>query len=382
MKILKHSLVRGAAAVLGVALTLTLCTGVAHAATSPTIPVPPIPPIPGLPGAVQAADPSGPESPSGATCHAYYFPVKMSPGDSRKYKVWGQLCTQRALDATQPVQVLIHGGSYNHTYWDWPYQPDKYSYVSAATKKGFATLNVDRLGNGYSDHPPSVALNFRVAGYVVHQLVQYLRKGALGPSFQTVVLNGHSMGGLTAQHEASEYRDVNAVITTGVGHRFLGFQPLATAVYPSELDSKFGLAKFGLLPGYLTTIPGKRTQIFVGSGKYDPAISKYEEANKDVVSTTELTAITADSYDPSITRGITAPVLFALGQHDLLWCPTALTEDCYTYPGMKNEHSFYNPATRFTSYVVPGAAHSVNMNTTNTLFYDKTFDWLHSLGIQ
>jgi hypothetical protein len=33
------------------------------------------------------------------------------------------------------------------------------------TQRGFITLNLDRLGYGFSDHPPSVTLNFDVTAF-------------------------------------------------------------------------------------------------------------------------------------------------------------------------------------------------------------------------
>ncbi len=318
------------------------------------------------------------DSPSGADCTDLSFPVRQFESDSNVQRVFGQFCSSGDVDDNTPVQVLVHGGTYNHAYWDWPYEPEKYSYVAAATAMGYATLNIDRLGFGRSDHPLPVALDFRVAAYVTHQIVQHLRTGALGPRFKKVILNGHSMGAMTAQREASAYQDIDAVIVTGVGHNLApkGAAHIAPTTYPADLDPKF---TGKLPPGYLTTLPGNRARTFVQPGDYDPGIEPVEEELKDTVSPTEVTGIVADSRDPSITRGIEAPVLYALGQHDLLWCPT--TADCTTDPQFAAERSFYGPAARFSSYVVPDSAHSVNVTTSAPLFYQETFRWLEEIGL-
>lgn len=362
----------------GAFLTGALAAAPAAAAATPSIALPDPVAVAGTTGVVQAVE--GGQSPSGAQCRDYYFPVKESESWSTTFKVYAQLCTRTPLTDHTPVQILLPGGSYNHTYWDWPYRPDTYSYVKAATSAGFATLNVDRLGYGNSDHPNPLTLDFQVAGYVTHQLVGYLRDGALGVRFRQVVLNGHSMGGITAQREASAYHDVDAVIVSGIGHDFApkGILQVADKFYPAELDPKFGLAK-GWLPGYLTTLPGNRVATFVAPAAYDPGIAAVEEANKDTLSTTELTAITLDSYNPTITEGITVPVLYALGQHDLIWCPT--TEDCNTDPQAHAEHTFYTPAAQFEEFVVPGSAHSINVTKAAPVFYAKTLSWLHGHGI-
>ncbi len=321
---------------------------------------------------------AGADSPSGADCRGLYFPVHQSEGDPKVQRVYGEFCSRGDVTSKTPVQILIHGGTYNHAYWDWPNQPDTNSYVNAATQAGFATLNIDRLGYGRSDHPDPLTLDFRVAGHVTHQLVQYLRSGALGPKFDTVVLNGHSMGGLTAQHEASTYKDVDAVIVTGVGHNFApqGLAHVADKFYPAALDPKFA----GKLPvGYLTTVPGNRAKTFVEPGAYDPAIAPIEERLKDTVSPTELTGITADSYNPEITRGIEAPVLYALGQYDLIWCPT--TKDCNSDPQARDEANYYGPKAKYTQYIVQTSGHSINVTKAAPDFYGKTLRWLAEHGI-
>jgi hypothetical protein len=96
--------------------------------------------------------------------------------------VWAQLCSRGPLTG-KPVQVLVPGGDYTHVYWDWPNQPGTYSYVGWATQAGYATLNLDKLGYGLSDHPDPSALDFQTGAYVVHQVVQYLRNGSLGAAF-------------------------------------------------------------------------------------------------------------------------------------------------------------------------------------------------------
>ena len=279
------------------------------------------------------------------------------------------------------MQILIHGGSYNHAYWSRQYQPGKYSYVAAATKQGYATLNIDRLGYGRSDHPLQVTLDFPVAGFVTHQLVRYVptlgsggatvRQGDPQRTFDRV--------GVDHQARGVGVRDVDGVIVTGVGHNFApkGIAQVADKFYPADLDPKF---QGKIPPGYLTTLPGNRARTLVQrTGDYDPGIDPIEEELKDTLSPTELTAITADSFKPSITRGIEAPVLYALGQHDLIWCPT--TEDCNTDPQFAAEGSFYGPKAQYSSYVVPESAHSVNVGGSAPQFYRETFSWLADKGL-
>ncbi|WP_375398049.1 alpha/beta hydrolase [uncultured Sphingomonas sp.] len=310
-------------------------------------------------------------------CRTYIFKVKQFATDIVKQSVWGQFCFRGQVTSDTPVQILIHGGAYNHTYWDSPFQPDRYSYVQAATKRGYATLNIDRLGYGQSDRPVAATLDFNVAGYVTHQLVQMLRDGSVGIRFTRVILNGHSMGALTAENEAANYRDVDGVIVTGIGHNLSPPPEQLTTFVPAATDPKF----VGQLSAasYLTSRPNVRISVFVEGGSYDPAIVPYEEGIlKDTLSPTEFTALPMDTSDQTqLTQKITAPVLFAQGRYDKIWCTR--TFDCTTDPQALKESSYWN--TSFTRIVIPNAGHSINSNLSAPTFYDATFTWLEQHGL-
>lgn len=313
-------------------------------------------------------------------CQTYIFKLKQFDTDIVRQSVWGQLCFRGQLTSDTPVQILIHGGAYNHTYWDSPFQPERYSYVQAATKRGYATLNIDRLGYGQSDHPVATTLNFNVAGYITHQLVQTLRSGVLmGTHFTRVILNGHSMGALTAENEAANYHDVDGLIVTGIGHNLNPPPDQLTTFTPAATDPKF-IGQLALAT-YLTSRPNVRISVFVAGGSYDPAIVPVEEGVlKDTLSPTEFTALPMDTSDQTrLTQNITAPVLFAQGRYDKIWCTG--TFDCTTDPQALKEPSYWNPAISFTRVVIPNAGHSINSNLSAPTFYDATFTWLEQHGL-
>lgn len=338
--------------------------------------------VQGLPGVPINAAGADTASASGAQCRDYFFPVTLSAGGGPVYKVWGQLCTKDPSKlGNQPVQVLIHGGAYDHTYFDWPHQPNRYNYVRYMTDRGFTVLNFDRLGYGYSDHPPAATLNFDVAALNVHQIIQYLRNGSLGRKFPTIVTNGFSMGGLAAQVEAARYHDVNAVTTHAVGHHFgehRSLLRLATVAYPALLDPKFRGQAWALDPNYLTTVPGRRVILYGPPGTYDPAQLSYEEKHKDVVSTTELVDIALKSYT-DLTKRIDVPILWTLGEYDKLWCGS--TDNCYTDPETANEESHYKPGV-FSKYIVPDTGHSVLLGDGGVRYNAKVVSWLKAHGIR
>jgi hypothetical protein len=87
------------------------------------------------------------------TCKQLMYKVTLTPQARTHYRVVGWLCGQAPLGG-RTIQVLIHGDSLNHTYWDFPLRPQQYSYVRALTTAGYATLNLDMPGAGVSDLPP------------------------------------------------------------------------------------------------------------------------------------------------------------------------------------------------------------------------------------
>lgn len=221
---------------------------------------------------------------------------------------------------------------------------------------------------------------------MTRQLVQYLRRGALGVRFETVVLNGHSMGGIAAEHAATESAGVDAVIISGIapdrpeadsnadpdedegegeeeGEGEDPFYPF----YPAEQDPKF--AGEGWPAGYLTTRPETRPAIFLHEGTYDPAIAALEESLKDTLTVAELSAVRSGPASAAPAPDVEAPVLHVLGRYDAIACGAA-GGDCAAAPAAQD-----------AAYIVPDSGHSINVSTGAPLFYERTFTWLAERGI-
>src|SRR5690242_16002630 len=93
-----------------------------------------------------AADASGDHGPP-LRCERVTFDVSLAPNQSADQHLVATLCSRGPVHK-KTIQVLIHGGTYDHNYWDFPVQPETYSYVRELTDAGYATLNIDRLGVG------------------------------------------------------------------------------------------------------------------------------------------------------------------------------------------------------------------------------------------
>jgi len=316
--------------------------------------------------------PSGARAANGALrCEETSFAVNLSPSDATVYHVFGRLCARGGL-AHKTLQITLHGATYGHLYWDFPFQPEIYSYVRWATAAGYAVLNLDRIGIGRSDHPPADSVTIESNAFVVHQVVQALRGGALVlPSFgrvraDRVALVGHSLGSVISIQEAGTYHDVDGVVLTGVSHNVtpaLGDVSFA----PANLDPHF--AGRNIPDGYFTTLPGTRT-IFYHAPVYDSRVLATDEANKETVTLAELnTALPA----LSLSTAIHVPVLVMVGDFDAAFCDAPT---CTASGSLDDEPSFYPAEACAQAAAVPGTGHDLNLHYTAPLSYATILLWM------
>lgn len=271
-------------------------------------------------------------------CRQTTLDVALAPLLPRDQTVAGELCLPAEGSTPSGVQVLVHGITYTGTYWDFPdpnAATDRYSYVTEATGAGFATLAIDRIGNGASSHPLGalvtlVTLDSNV--YVLHQVISALRAGTLsgpgGPvSFAKVILVGHSYGSWVLWFEATRYRDADAIILTGISHQIPLDAPIlvvSSLLQPAFLDPV--TAQGGYDPTYLTTVPGTRYEAFYQPADVDPAVVAFDEANKGVVNSFEIANFPVILTAP---LDIRVPVLLVNGVGDRLFCnPGSGGTDC------------------------------------------------------
>ncbi|HEY0784089.1 MAG TPA: alpha/beta hydrolase, partial [Thermoanaerobaculia bacterium] len=298
------------------------------------------------------------------------FSVQLAPSDPQVYQVFGVLCARGSLEH-KTVQVALHGATYGHLYWDFPFQPPFYSYTRFATDAGYAVLAIDRIGIGRSDHPPSAAVDIAANAFVVHQIVQTLRGGDLVvPSFgrvraRRVALVGHSLGSAISIQEAATYGDVDGVVLTGVSHNVtpaLG----DVSFYPANLDPRF--AGEGLDDGYITTTPGTRTIFY--AGLFDPRILPVDEANKETVTLAELgTAVASLGFS----SGVHAPVLSLVGDLDAAFCNPP---SCTASGSLASEASFYPADACAEVHAIPETGHDLNLHLSAPLTFLAIQEWM------
>jgi pimeloyl-ACP methyl ester carboxylesterase len=323
----------------------------------------------GMSGMVHAA--SGAE----LSCRRADSLVALAEGQPANYLVAGELCaTPEELKNGATVQLLVHGATYNHEYWNLgSIRGSTYSYARAVAARGIATFALDEIGVGGSSHPPSTLVTVDAAAFVAHQIVSALRNGSLtGTHFGKVIAVGHALGSVVIWSEAIEYADVDGVIVTGAAHsRALHFDAEVRASFHSATtDARFETT--GLDSGYLTTVPGTRAHLFFA------AFTSEEEAHKDVVPATELeTALPL--VTGRATRAIRVPVLTILGSNDPTTCGLSTLGhyfDCTTGAAVaRQEAPYYSRQARLHACVIPGAGHDLNSTPNYALQVADVVAW-------
>jgi alpha-beta hydrolase superfamily lysophospholipase len=332
--------------------------------------------------------PPGPAARGGPRCQRETIPVAPAApagtGNQARYHLAGWLCADGSPRG-RTVQVLIPGLTYGASYWNFPLDPGRYSYVRAATAAGFATMALDRLGTGASSHPPAADVTATAEAVALHDVVQRLRAGRVGSgpfraAFRTVVLTGHSFGSDVALREAGTYADVAGVISTGwltagnpAGHLRVRDSYDASAAD----DPKF--AEAGLPTGYVTTRPGTRGADFYQTSYASPAVIAEDEKLKQTVTSGELASVVV-AVPPAVTRRIHVPVLLADGQDDALDCDPGLPGvSCASAAALiTREQANYAPQACLRAFVLPRAGHSINLHPDAPQWFAAATRWIRT----
>lgn len=320
-------------------------------------------------------------APKTATCQSLFVPVALGLGLPTNYRIYGQLCNPSG-GPSHTVQLLVPGGTYSHVYWDFPYQPERYSYVRALNAAGYSTFAIDRIGIGQSSHPPIGLLTvvMQTNAYIVHEIVQALRNGTIGNQpFARVLLVAHSLGSVAAWIEAGTYQDVDGVIITGLLHHLntVSLAGVVATLYPVTLDPRFigNLLNVNYL-GYLTTVPGTRGNDFYYVPGADPGVIATDEATKETATPGEFASFLPPIID-GVSKRIMVPVLVVVGQQDSLFCGLAATDCSSATSVWQAEAPFYTAQAQLQVVVIPTAGHDLNLHKTAPLWFDAARAWAY-----
>lgn len=321
-------------------------------------------------------------------------------------QIYSELCmskeTLAAAQAGRPIAVLVlvHGITYGTWYWDSPYQPDKYSVVNGLIKHGYATLNIDRLGEGRSSHPISAAVTADTNANTVHALIDKLHKGDIGGiKFGHVGLVGHSYGTVTTYLETAKYNDADVVIGTGYGNRFKFDQGamLFGGLIPASAQPLYKGQPWALDPGYLSFRSGARANSpFFNKADTDPAIFTMDEQLQNPVTAEELATFFVREYDGTH-KNIHTPTFLINGEQDSFFCgpnniacvtaatpadgPKTLEEDAKAMTQYENPG--FSPQACLRTAVIPAGGHDINFElNANQVWQQIAYFADQSMGAQ
>lgn len=312
---------------------------------------------------------------SALDCSDYSLPVTLAPSATETFQVIGTLCSQGPT-AGKTVQLLLHGSTYARYYWDFPFQPEHYSYVRSATKRGYVTFNLDRIGNGASGHPNGNLVDIDANAYVVHQVVQALRGGQVASqSFQKIIVVGHSMGSMTTLNYAGSFPgEADGIILTGFLHD-VNFDFVNTvllpALYPATFDPKFA----GQYPNYdyLTTIPGTRGGPFYYLPNVNPEVLALDESLKQTTTIGELNTGPLMVFSP-ISFQIEGPVQVVIGEFDYIFCGNLV--NCSDKAAVQSyEAGFYSASACVETAVISDTGHNLNVHTNADAAFNQMLSW-------
>lgn len=308
-------------------------------------------------------------------CTTVSIPVSLSPGGPATDHVAAEYCLPYGWHP-DTVDVLVPGATYDHVYWDWPVDPALYNYTDKTLAAGRAVIDVDRIGSGSSSLPPSSEVTLAADAWTLHQVISWARSVA---GFTRVDMIGHSLGSLVAAADAATWpADPTRLVLTGYLH--LQADPAHASSFfqdagPASSDPVLAGGPLGSLdPGYLTTLPGTRGDLFYYDP--DPRVVAYDEAHKDVVAAGEIPEALTWSAS-SGTAAITAPVLLVDGQQDWIFCEGAGAANCSSSAAvLQAEKPYYAAATSLNAVVVPSTGHDVALARTADLSFTEINAWL------
>jgi pimeloyl-ACP methyl ester carboxylesterase len=288
------------------------------------------------------------------------------------YDIAATYCAPEGNSPDQ-VQLLVHGATATKEYWmggAWN-GSDIYSWTKYANDHGFATLAVDRLGNGLSAHPdPSQEVQLTVDVEILNVIAKKIKNGEITGTSSKVILVGHSRGSSVAAMMAAKYPDsIDKLVLTGYTANTSNFAAAAaSSQYKPAKD--VDPARFGTFPeGYLTESAESGIASFCYAGDYDPDIPLLDFATKGTIAVGEVLApgaVPAPNYH--------GPVFILTGDKDKPFCGTDSTAPCE--PIIKASASDFPNARNFGYFMPKNTGHCLNFHHSANQSFEAVTDWL------
>jgi pimeloyl-ACP methyl ester carboxylesterase len=306
----------------------------------------------------------------GVTCEARSFSVNLTEDAWFSYNVAGTLCWTGALNG-KTLAVTVSGAGYDSLYWDFPYQPETYSFTRAALKRGMAVFNFDRLGMGRSDRPFGLQLGVDNQAGVLAQLIESLKNQH---QFARVVTLGHSFGStISLAHALKWPQNVDGIVLTGFVHNSNpGFQvAMRDGVDLAVL--KGPLAGATADPTYMISKAGSRGDIFYTMENTDPMVVEVDELNRRTTTIGEV--ISMSKYFKEQSKALTVPAFTLIGENDFVVCGGGV--ECTDHAAIIAwEAEFFPPESCHEIVVLDDTDHNANLHLNAPGNFALMLDWV------
>jgi len=306
----------------------------------------------------------------GATCEEWVVLVKLSPRGWFSHNVAGTLCWTGDLDG-KTLAVTVSGAGYGSVYWDFPYQPDIYSFARAALNRQLATFNFDRLGIGRSDRPFGMLLGVDNQAYVLAQIIEAL-KGK--HRFGAIVTLGHSFGSTISLAHALNYpQHVDGLVLTGFVHNSNPDFSLAMRDGVDLAAFKGPFAGVLVDPTYIISKANSRSRIFYTPDNTDPLVIEIDELNRQTTTIGEV--VSMPTYFKDQSKQLTIPVFTLVGENDFVVCGGKV--HCTDHDAIIAwEGQFFPPAACHEMSVLDDTNHNANLHLNAPASFQLMLDWI------
>ncbi|OQU93602.1 hypothetical protein CLAIMM_00086 [Cladophialophora immunda] len=278
----------------------------------------------------------------------------------------------------QSIQFLVHGATYTKDYWSalgFPgFEPDTYSWIAFASKQGWPTLSVDRLGVGQSSHPDPVhAVQFGLETEVLANIILALKSGVIGGRpFKNIIYVGHSYGSELGNHLAASHPDaIDALILTGFSSTRANI-----SIEFSAANSEFVRLE-DLASGYLVLpTAGQRSVFYGANGTFDPRLL---DIDTDTQQTATVGEFISRKLPPPVANGFTAPVFIMTGDQDQPFCPGGHC-DSGVNSSLAPTGQLFPKSRSFSFYVPQDTGHDINIHYSAPVSFARAHSWMQEQG--
>lgn len=302
---------------------------------------------------------------------------------NQTYQINTKWCPAPGANSSTPVEFLIHGIGFDSEYWNFPLQPDMYSYVQAANANGYSTFSIDRLGTGNSSHPPSSQVQTQVHVEIVRYLTEALRNGTVSNStHDSIVHVGHSYGSVISNALVAQYPNASqGLVLTGfsanatyLSYFFAGFNGrIASIAYPSRFGNGTNIPMSNSTSGTTTSVSKNLDKGYIISGDigadeflffrppyFNYSILEAAERTKQTLAMGESLTIAMGTQPAPQFRGT---VQVVTGVYDLPFCGGNCMVPMENYTNIpEGVQMLFPAASNFSTYIVPEAAHALQLH--------------------